>query len=314
MAISHADGGLKVVWSHWSKPSARGGIQRWLTEKHHLLSWILSFEQARQHYAETCLVTDDAGARLLVDELGLAFEHVSTELNALDGHNPDWWALGKLYAYRLQERPFVHIDNDVFLWKALPESLARADVIAQSPEPFNSFCYRPEKVEHALRHLAQSWLPEEWVWYRRAGVAQRGDCCGIFGGTRNDFIRYYSDLAIRFVSDPANQQGWARLADKFGNMVLLEQYLLTACIEYHHACETSPFAGISIQHLFESCADIYNPERVIEAGYTHLLGDAKKNSIVADRLEERVRHDYPTQYERCLALLDDAPRQDRRAS
>jgi hypothetical protein len=306
MVIPHAGDRLRVVWSHWSKPSAQGGIKRWLTEKHHLLSWLLSFEKAREHYPETCLVTDDEGARLLVDELGLAFEHVSTELNALNSHDPEWWALGKLYAYRIQDRPFIHIDNDVFLWKPLPESLARADVIAQSPEPFNSFCYRPEKVEHALRHVPQSWMPEEWDWYRRAGLEQRGDCCGIFGGTHNDFIHYYSDLAIRFLNDPANRQGWERLADKFGNMILLEQYLLAACVEYHHASQTSPFAGVTIEHLFDSCSDIYNPERVIEAGYTHLLGDAKKNPLVAARLEDRVRHDYPLQYEHCLGLLHEA--------
>jgi hypothetical protein len=79
------------------------------------------------------LVTDDAGARMLVDGLGLQFTRVSTELNALAKHDPDWWNLGKIHAYHLQMEPFVHIDSDVFLWKRLPPRLEHADVFAQNP-------------------------------------------------------------------------------------------------------------------------------------------------------------------------------------
>ena len=45
-------------------------------------------------------------------------------------------ALGKLIAYSIQDGPFVHIDNDVFLWKPLPQELLQAPVFAQCPEYF----------------------------------------------------------------------------------------------------------------------------------------------------------------------------------
>jgi hypothetical protein len=295
---------LKAVWSLWTKPLTHSRRRGWLSHKHHLLSWILSFESAKRFYPETVLITDDEGARLLVDELGLGFTQVSTELNELDGQDPDWWALGKLYAYQAQTEPFVHIDSDVFLWQPLPDRLARADVFVQNPEPFahGVFHYQPENVEQAL--AAHGWLPAEWLWYRRARRdRQQGECCGIFGGTRIDFIRHYTGQALRLLNEPSNRRGWERVANKVDSMLLLEQYLLAACVAYHASNSDSPFTGLHLAYLFNSFAEAFSPDCAARAGYTHLIGDAKSNSAVADRLESRVRRDYPERYERCLSLV-----------
>ena len=111
---------MKAIWSFWSKPFLAQRKATWSSEKHHLLAWVLSLETAKQHYTETSLCTDDARARLLVEELGLSFTQVSTALNSLAHLNPEWWALGKLYAYHQQNEPFVHIDNDVFCGSGYP--------------------------------------------------------------------------------------------------------------------------------------------------------------------------------------------------
>lgn len=106
---------MRAVWSFWSKPHRTSRHYYWFSEFHHALAWSLSVQEARKHYPDTWLYTDDAGARLLVDKLQLPFAHVCTDLNALDGYAPGWWALSKLYAYRQQTEPFVHLDYDVFL-------------------------------------------------------------------------------------------------------------------------------------------------------------------------------------------------------
>jgi hypothetical protein len=59
---------MKAVWSFWSKPFAAHRHAMWPSEKHHLCSWVLSVETARQHYPDTWLVTDNAGARMLMDQ------------------------------------------------------------------------------------------------------------------------------------------------------------------------------------------------------------------------------------------------------
>ena len=147
---------MKAVWSFWTKPFNAQRRFVWPFYRHHLMAWVLSLETSKKHYRETALVTDEEGARLLVDGLGLEFTSVSTELEALRDADPDWWVLGKLWTYRLQDKPFVHIDNDVFFWRPLPEALELAPVFAQNPERFslaNQAWYRPVYYDEAIRSM-----------------------------------------------------------------------------------------------------------------------------------------------------------------
>ncbi|MBI1259052.1 MAG: hypothetical protein GC204_16405, partial [Chloroflexi bacterium] len=92
---------------------------------------------------------------MLIEGLGLKFDHVSLDLNALKDHDPQWWSLGKTYTYRLQTVPFIHLDNDVFLWKRLRPEVESASVITQNPEYFADgvFYYRPELVDYAIKGI-----------------------------------------------------------------------------------------------------------------------------------------------------------------
>lgn len=293
---------MKAIWSFWTKPFKAYYHSAWMSDKHHLLAWILSLETAKKHYPETCLFTDDDGARLLIDGVGLEFNHVCTDLNALNEQDPEWWALGKLYTYRAQTEPFVHIDNDVFLWKPLPERVESAPVFAQNPEYLDiDWGYKPEEFRDCVKSVSGGWIPKEFEWYTSRAALQRGECCGIFGGTQLDFIQYYADAAMKIVEHPINQTAWPLLDRKVTRNHLVEQYLLAACIDYHKNKQTSPYRNINIQYLFNSFDDAFNPENAREVGYTHLLGSSKRNKAIAVRLENRVKQDYPEYYERCLS-------------
>jgi hypothetical protein len=298
---------MKAVWSFWTKPFEAHRCSAWLSAKHHLLSWALSVETARQHYPDTWLITDDAGARMLVDGIGLQFTRVSTDLNALAGHNPDWWTLGKVYAYHLQTEPFVHIDSDVFLWKRLPERLERADAFAQNPNPFSASTpyYQPEQLEQAITHMAGGWLPGEWRWYRRAIKNQRAESCGLVGGARTDFIRRYAEASLRLINDPRNHTALQSLPNKLMHALLIEEYMLAACVEYYNASRGLPLGSVRIEYLFNSMSAPGNPDSLARAGYTHLMS-AKRNPLFAERLENRVRRDYPEHYQRCVKYVDSA--------
>ncbi len=295
---------MRAVWSFWTKPYLAHRRSAWLSEKHHFLSWVLSVERARRHYPDTMLVTDDAGARILVDGLGLAFRRVSTALNALRDRDPAHWSLGKSYAYFLQDVPFVHIDSDVFLWRRLHPDVEGAPVLAQNEEPFrrNEFYYFPEEFEREARAVCGAWLPLEWRWYRSSLRPQKGLCCGVFGGQRVDFIRHYAALSIRLVEEAVNGYCWRRL-QHVCSCLLFEQYLLAACLEYHGACPASPFRGVRAVCVFPSLAAAYEPSRAALAGYTHLLAGAKHDVALAERLERRVLADHPAAYDRCIRYL-----------
>jgi hypothetical protein len=294
---------MRSVWSLWTKP-LRAGRRSWMTELHHLLSWVLSVETAKQHYPHTSLFTDDKGAEMLIDGIGLEFERISTALNALDNCNADWWAFGKIYTYRLQSEPFVHIDNDAFLWNSLPATLISADVFAQSPDYFTyrySLGYQPEKFEFAI-HRVKGWIPEELDNYIPVGGIHKAACCGIFGGNHIDFIQYYADLSIRLMEHQRNQAAWLLMDDTSFMCLIFEQYLLEVCVNYHKNKEGSPFQGLCLKYLFESHDHaVRNAEQV---GYTHMLAMTKRNMTLLNRLEERVKRDYPEYYQRCLQYIN----------
>jgi hypothetical protein len=299
---------MRAVWSFWSKPFKAYKKRVWREPQHHLLAWGLSLRLARQHFDSTMLVTDTAGKSMLVDELGLEFDEVSTDLDQLRNADTGWWALGKLFAYSIQDHPFVHIDTDVFLWKALPPSLTSAAVFAQCPEQHpleNAWC-GPRHIEYLFdRHKLS--LPVEWQWASSRNTTWfREENCGFLGANRVDFIRHYAQAAIRMVNDPANRGLWAEVPDKSGFNMLIEQFLLACCLDYHRIDPKSAYRGVNIRYLFPTWSEAYNSHATSRVGYTHLLGDAKTHPQVAARLERRVAQLDPTFFRHCQRIAQSA--------
>lgn len=296
---------MRAVWSFWSAPYLGYYHRLWFSERHHLLSWILSVRSAGRYYPDTWLFTDSDGARMLVDGLGLQFRHVDLRLEKLQesSYDSQWWVLGKLMTYAAQTGPFLHLDSDVFLWKPLPADVTDAPVFAQNPEVFyfeDQSLYRLEPFLRGIE-LRGGWLPREWRWYAR----QRGNralCCGILGGRNLNFIRHYANRAMEVICHRRNRPVWPTLGVR--DNILVEQYFLAACLEYHRQNGRSAHKGLAPAYLFPSSAEAFDPEQATRAGYTHLIGDAKSNRQIADSLERRVRCQYPDDYRRCLAYLE----------
>jgi hypothetical protein len=127
--------------------------------------------------------------------------------------------------------------------------------------------------------------------------------CGILGGSHVAFLRHYAHTAMELVLDPRNAAAWARFPEKAGFNMIVEQFLLSACLEFHRFHPRSPYRGVRIRHLFPSLADAFDSARATRAGFTHLLGDAKSSQAVGRRLEERVRREDPAYLRRCERVL-----------
>jgi hypothetical protein len=295
---------MRAVWSFWSKPFTTYYGRIWSKPLHHLLAWGLSLDSASRHYPDTMLATDRMGKKLLVDQLGLQFVHVSTELEMLQDVDPGWWALGKLVACSLQDRPFVHLDNDVFLWKALPRDVAESPVLAQCPYSFtrNDPYFRPQEIELAFAQEALE-LPAEWIWARTNRDNFPAANGGVLGGSSVEFLRYYARNALDLILKPQHGPAWARLAEKWGPYVLIEEFFLVACVEYHRLRAASPYWGVRMSHVFPSYEHAYDPSYSARVGYTHLMGGAKSHPAVGMRIEQRARRQIPDFYRRCEQVL-----------
>jgi hypothetical protein len=179
-----------------------------------------------------------------------------------------------------------------------------APVFAQCREehpPLDSWC-GPEDVERVFLQQGLT-LPAEWEWSRSRSVqSYREANCGVMGGNRIDFIRYYAELAIDLVLNPAHAAAWQTFPDRAGYNMVVEQFLLDACFEFHRFHPQSPFRGIHMRYLFPTHTEAYDRYAAARAGFTHLLGDAKRDPYIARRLEERTQQEDPHFYRHCLHL------------
>jgi hypothetical protein len=80
--------------------------------------------------------------------------------------------------------------------------------------------------------------------------------------------------------------------------VLAEQYFLVACLRYHADNPHSELSTVEMRYLFDSVASAGNRSEAERVGYTHLIAGAKRDAELAERLELRVRNDYPKSHER----------------
>ncbi len=300
---------MQAVWSFWSAPYVTHYRHAWVRPIDHLLSWVVSVQTARRHFTATVLMTDTPGQKLLVEQLGLPFTQVSTELDCLRDADPDWWMLGKLVAYGRQTSPFAHIDSDVFLWRALPERVASAPVFAQNPEQhLAGRDYRPADIDLALRDSG-GCLPPEWEWGNSRGPVLQAENCGVLGGQDAEFLRHYASSAIDLLLRPENRVGWDRLPDKQQYNFVIEQFFLSACLGYHAARPDSPYHGVWAAYVFPSWTEAFDPNHAARAGYTHLMA-AKRHAAAGRRLEARVRRDWPDFYRRCERWQHTLPQLD----
>jgi hypothetical protein len=232
--------------------------------------------------------------------LELPFTDVSICLNELPDDQAGWWILGKLYAYRQQQRPFVHIDSDVFLWQPLESTLTGADIIAQNPErapATDATFYKPNWFT-ALVNAHNGWLPAEWHSYLASG-GEHAVCAGILGGQRVDAIREYSERAITVVQSHRNASAWRALGStaQLAHSVLIEQYYLAAYCDGR----TGNGDAVEIGYLFGSQEAANSSASSDRLAYTHLMS-GKHDEWLMEQLAERVRRDYPDDYRRCLSL------------
>lgn len=300
---------MKIVQSFWSKPAlaqpltnqmlsrAGGG---WRSPKHHYLAWVLSCMQLSTYYDAVELVTDEAGKRLLIDELQLPYTSVRVELDALNPYDASLWAIGKLWAYAVQTAPFLHVDSDVFIWGPFPEAVGQAPLLVQGIDSTDLTFY---SLTLSVLADAGFWLPPEIRAAHRTG-SFRSISAGVFGGTDLAFIHEYSRQAIAFAD--RNQDKLARINVPGigpGMFNLIYEQLYGWCLaEAQHRRVTVLLPDYTST---DSCCRIADFQQVYEkkTTYIHLAGYKRKQDEAQCRvLENLVRHYYPAYYERVLEL------------
>jgi hypothetical protein len=295
---------MKIVQSFWTKPflqsdDALAGNRLnggWVSREYNYYSWALSCLQLKKYYNEVEIVTDALGKEILIDKLKLPYTSVVTELNQLDSQHEALWALGKIHAYKIQQKPFLHVDNDIFIWQPFESRIRNAGLAAQNTETttegymntFNFILKNYNYVPDYIKELQGSrYIP----------------CvnAGILGGSDTAFYQQYTDEVYSFLSK---------------NDTVLKRSLDKVDVGYINVFfEQAIFYGLAskgqkkIQCLFPDAVNT-----PVEIGFMHLAEQNKgfvhsyavfkRRRILYSMVEMKLRTLYPDHYKRIKQLIN----------
>lgn len=246
---------MKIIQSFWSKPFFEGEMadekKRFL-----LFSWLFSCLQLRKFYKDVHLITDEKGKELLIDILKIPYTSFTVALNEIDRYDHDLWAIGKLYAYQLQDEPFLHVDGDLFIWESFNKRIEASSLVALHPEPdvYHHYNNAMEEIRVKFRSMPACLDQIDLS----AGLTAIN--AAIIGGKDTHFFKRYTELAFKFVDE--NTPVYKSLTNKSFFNCIFEQLLFyyladdTRDIDFYFPEETS--------QLYSFC-DIPHKHKVIHA-------------------------------------------------
>lgn len=293
---------MRIIQSFWSKPSFHEeqshdrsrNMGGWLQAKYLWLSTVFSCYSAKAHCSKMCLITDSEGYEALINCLHLPYDDVTTTLDALENEDYRLWVLGKLAAFKMQYEPFLHIDNDAYLWAPIPFSAKRDFLIAQSKIKI------PNNYKDTLK-VVFDYFPYIPDAIRKRGIPETVFVVntGIIGGNDLEFFQEYCLVAEQFL------QKNKPVLDKVNIglfMTLLSEYLLT-CMAEEKNKPISFLINVPVEDSFKMCVR-FNLVPFIDK-YVHLIGSSKRNRYACEQLEYRFRFEFPQEYKRVNSILFD---------
>ncbi|MFA0961132.1 DUF6734 family protein [Roseivirga sp. BDSF3-8] len=285
----------KIIQSFWTKPffqnKAESAEHRlkggWPSEKYNYLSWAFSCLQLKKFYNQVELYTDDYGKYLLIDQLQLPYDKVSTRLNDLDEYGTDLWAIGKVYTYSLQKEPFIHVDGDVFLWEKLPHHLDNAPLVSQNIEN------EPRLYGDMMKSIIESFddIPEELLAVDVSQQSIYAINAGVIGGFDIAFFQDYTKKIFAFIEK--NKESISGINSGLFNCVYeqLLFYMMATLRDIDIACV---YPGI------KTIPEVIKTFRLAghATNYVHTFGINKKDKFSYPFLEDYMKQLYPEYLER----------------
>ena len=237
----------------------------------HKLSALLALE----NYGNIHLITTEKGKIFLRD---IPYTSVSIFNEEIDIKLKETWSISKIYAYKQileKQKPFLHIDYDVFLFKKLPKWVDRSEVIVQHLEDLEIL-----KNFYNIK-VFEKKCPNLFLYDKNIKTAAN---MGIFGGNNLEAINFYVKESLKLVNDVENKNNFwlpknIGLSYHNAKAILLEQFYLINCLKKINVIPTPLFEDLSNGWPKETDATKY--------GYTHLLG-SKGNLKLMKQIENTI--------------------------
>ena len=287
---------MRIVQTFWT--AGRNPLEYsfgWLHPEYNLMSWSLSCLSLREHYDEVALYTDTRGKEVLIDLLHLPYTEVHVVFDEFPCL-PQHWALSKIKTYSLQDKPFLHIDGDVFLPKPIDPAILDAPLVAQNRETGTKY-YR-EMVDRIL----QTPLPlPDYVRNEMANEVIDSYNFGVFGGKDIDFISMFCKEVFSFYGN-ADFEMQNKTNCEVGLNIFMEQIWFTVLANQHNRNVTT-LVETNILDTGYSNRQFCNFGLFDHVDLLHIIGGHKKNTAICNNLNREITKWNPEIFQGILALF-----------
>lgn len=270
----------KAVYTFWDDKSSK--VNLGFNNSYEMAMCVaLSVELTLLQFKEVELVTNSYGKELLVDRYKIPFTSVRVELDHFDGVlDPDLWAYAKIYSYSLQNKPFIHIDNDVFLFDHISKELLAKDLIFQNKE---SVSQHDSYLEHCESLKSCGSINLMMLTDPKSiGFACN---CGIIGINELSIVQKWKEIVDEYLFSKRNKKYWDSITDKHSKNHVLEQFFISVLVKKRN---------LDIGFLLDS-DDIFEVLKQAETTFkmVHLWGSTKRQSNYINRIKRRLIEGYP---------------------
>lgn len=242
-----------------------------------LYSTALAVTRAAKVFPKVQMVSDEWGVEMF-KKIKLPVTEYSTALDDIHHVSKHFWAYAKLVAYTMQYEPFVHIDQDVFLFEPLPDRILNAELCFQSKEDFDSdnfpyykrllpsFMEAPVKPKKIIENIIHDFAYN----------------CGICGGHNLDHFRELRECAEEYIFAKKN---YSVLHKKYDYIVASQNLMF----EQYFNAVLARANGCKVEVIGEDVPDVEKNMK-----YTHVWGLGKHNmQIMAKVMMKLIREDLP---------------------
>jgi 2-polyprenyl-3-methyl-5-hydroxy-6-metoxy-1,4-benzoquinol methylase len=264
----------KAVYSFWQPKGVtiNGGFAKRVQLAQTLA---LSLEYSKKQFEKTELVTNQEGYELLIEKYKLPFDTVKFLPPEFEDLNSDFWAYTKIYAYSIQEEPFIHIDTDVILFNKLNKEKLKAPLLFQNKEYFEDHKGYERLIDEAL-----TFPKLDFSLFQNNPLFAYN--CGIVGVNDLEVIKTWKKIVDEYLFNPRNKSTWDKIKDKHSHNHLYEQYYISAIIERDN---------IKAETLLKD--DFYISTYRDKVGIVHLWGNYKRDQEIMGRIRTRLYKEFP---------------------
>jgi hypothetical protein len=258
----------KAVFSYFNTDESFGNKCGFAKYSDFLFTTALSVACASRHFPEVQVISSSWGVDVF-KELGLPATEYSNKLNQMKTVSRFFWAYGKLIAYCEQNKPFVHLDNDVFLWNPLPSRILNAHLCFQSHEPFNLVGYN---YYNLLKPCFKKAPVKPQVIIDNP-VYDYAYNCGICGGNDLKIFPEWKKTSEEYIFAPENERlFFIDFRELLIHQNLFHEQYFLACLVKKHQLRGK------VEVMDKDAMKINKGLDLTKPRYTHLWGTTKKDA------------------------------------